>query len=296
MNSFVKRLHIISMSAGVLAAAGFLYNIVLLGFLYPRVSRFEPIAPGWEQAGMLFGVFILLLGLYHAVSLATLVLSAYRTQTRSTRTAILLVLGILSGLMLLADISMLQDIGKQYVQGWDSSAEWIILFSGHILHLLYLILSLLTLRELLPQQTTEVEAAVRDHILFQITHTTGLLCGTLGLILIIVAAVLRVPVPVIRETTIIFSTLILAPYLITLIAWLALQHRTGGEWLDEMLRVTLFRAGFITMLMVIPLSFLLFYLQHSGGNAAAWAVLWLPACLMAMLNTFSTAVLWGTRR
>jgi len=293
MSKRLRQFHLYTLSAGLIAAGSLIYNLVVLGLLYPRVSRFEPISPGWDTAGILFGVSILLLGFYHLLSLAAILAATIRSQERITPTAALMVLGILSGLMLLADVTMLQDIGNEYAQGWDSTGEWIILFSAHGLHLLYLAFSLLTLRTNLHKPSGSVEPVARDHVLFQLTHTTGFLCGTLGVILVLTAVSTSLSVHLIQETMLVFSALTLAPYFLILLLWIM---RKGWAGLDEMLRLNLFRAGFITMLLNLPLTFLLFYLQQSEGNVIIWSLLWLPSIVMFTLSTFSAGVLWGAPR
>jgi len=293
MSKRLRQIHLYALSAGLIAAGSLVYNLIVLGLLYPRISRFETISPGWETAGILFGVSILLIGLYHLLSLAAILAATIRSQERITRTAIIIVLGILSGLMLLADITMLQEIGKEYIQGWNSPGEWIILFSAHGLHLLYLAFSLLTLRTNLQVPSGDLETVSRDHVLFQLTHTTGFLCGTLGIVLVITAAALPVSAHLIHETMVVFSTLILAPYFLILLIWII---RKGWSGLDEMLRLDLFRAGFVSMLLILPLASLLFYLQQSGRNAAVWELLWLPSIMMFTLSTFSASALWGAQR
>ena len=112
MSKFLHRLHVLSISLGLVAAIGFVYNIVILGLLFPKVERFDPIGTQWEIAGIVVGVCLFVIAAFHLAAVLALLLSMIERRSASWRLAALLVLGLLSGIMILADLTMLQEIGK----------------------------------------------------------------------------------------------------------------------------------------------------------------------------------------
>jgi MFS family permease len=293
MNKLLHRLHVLSVSLGLVAAIGFVYNSVILGLLFPKIERFDPIGTQWETAGIVVGVSLFMIADFHLASVLTLLLRSIQFRAVSWRVAALLVLGILSGILILADVTMLQEIGKQYAQGWHSTGEWIILFTSTTLHALFIGLGLSTLlANLRAPSSSPDEPMLRDHVVFQLTHLTGFLCGALGTAAWITAVALRVPTQIVEKTVITLGSLILMPYFLILMFWLWSKRKDFiRDWFDEKQMHDLAKASLGTLFVTPPAMILLYLLQVNLPNGELWSLLWLPAYLFLTLLTFSAGTL-----
>ncbi|MBN2557097.1 MAG: hypothetical protein JXA97_14290 [Anaerolineales bacterium] len=297
MNKALRRSHILSTSSGFLASAGFLYNFILLILLYPRVSQFKPISTRWEQAGILFGACLFILAVFHALAVLTLVFAAIKRRETSWRSAGAIVIGVISGILILADIAMLQDIGNQYALGWDSRGEWIILFISQAFHALFILLALpLLITRLRSHQPQVEEPAVKDDTLFQLAHTTGALCGGLGSAACAAAIAFKLPAWIVDQTILSLGTLLLSPYLLVLALWLYLHRKKALiDWVDEKQLQDVSRAALHSLLWVIPTMTVLFVLQTQLPEGNIWALLWFPAYIFLTLTILSTNTLYLSR-
>jgi len=297
MSSALRRLHILSTSSGFFASTGFLYNFVLLILLYPRVSQLEPISAQWEKAGILFGACLFIIAVFHALAVLTLILTAIKRQETSWRSAGAIVVGIISGILILADIAMLQDIGNQYAMGWDSNGEWTILFISQAFHALFILLALpfLISHLRLPQRPVE-EPAAKDDTLFQLAHTTGALCGGLGTAACAAAFAFKLPVWIVEQTILSLGSLLLSPYLLVLTLWLYLNRKDALiDWFDEKQLQDVSRAALHSLLWVIPMMTLLFFLQTRLPEGNIWSLLWFPVYIFLTLTILSSNTLYLSR-
>ncbi len=297
MRKHLRRLHVLSISLGIVAAIGFVYNIVILGMLFPRVERFDPIGTQWETAGIVVGVSLFVIALFHLSGVLTLLLSMLARRAASWRLAAIIFLGVISGILILADLTMLQEIGKQYAQRWHSTGEWIILFTSSGLHALFIGLALpALLSNLREQRSPEAEPMLKDHVLFQLTHITGLLCGSLGLAALIAALAFQVPTGIVEQTVFVLGSLVLAPYLLILLTWLWSKRKEGiREWFDEKQFQDLARASLAALLVSLPIMILLYWQQRAYPADSLWPHVWLPAYLFITLLTFSAGTLFLSR-
>jgi hypothetical protein len=297
MKKNLHRFHVLSISLGTVAAIGFLYNLVILSILCPKVERFDPISAQWEIAGIVVGISLFLIALFHLAGVLALLLNMIARRSVSWWRASLLFLGILSGIMILSDLAMLQDIGKQYAQGWNSTGEWIILFTSSGLHGLFIGLTLpaLITNLRIPGSDAE-EPALKDHVMFQLLHITGLLCGLLGVGMTIAAVAFQVPLWILEQTAITVSSLILAPFVLILLIWFWFRRRESpGEWFDEKQLQDLGKAALGSLLISTPIMILLYWLQRAFPEPGLWPHIWLPTYLFCTLLVFSSTTLLQSR-
>ncbi len=297
MGKGLHRLHILSISLGLVAAIGFVYNSVILGLIFPKVERFDPIGTQWEIAGIVVGASLFMIALFHLVAVLTMLLRALNLRAVSWRVAALLVLGILSGILILADLTMLQEIGKQYAQGWHSTGEWTILFTSSALHALFIGFTLpALLANLREPGSSPDEPMLKDHVVFQLTHLTGFLCGALGTAAWIIAVALQVPAWILEQIVFTLGGLILIPYCLILLIWLWFKRKDFiPDWFDEKQIQDLAKAGLGTLFIVPPIMILFYLLQTKLPNGEVWGLLWLPAYLFLTLLTFSAGTLLLSR-
>jgi len=296
MNKTLKRLRITSLSLGIIAACGLVYNLILFAYLRPRVVHFEALADQVETLGLLTGLSLFLVGLFHLSTVITLLLQIFVRKSAGLLKTLAVVIGVISGLLLFSDLSMLQDIGKQYEMRWDTAGEWTILFINHGLHGLF---TLLAFSALISKDETDRsrEAPVKDEVLFLTAHTTGLLCGGIGLTGIALALIGPLPVWVAKAISVPIGLLIVLPYLLVLGAWLAAKHREKiADWFDEKQLQDISRAGLWTLAITFLCMLAAGLLQRANGPGSLWDFLWLPLYLFLSMTTFSAVTLHYARR
>jgi uncharacterized membrane protein len=296
MKKTLQRMHIASISLGVIAASGLIYNLLLFTYLYPRVLHFEPLGGQLEALGILSGLSLAVIGFFHLITVMTLVLQVIVSRSAGFLRILTIVIGIISGLLLLSDLAMLQDIGKQYALGWNTAGEWTILFINHGLHVIFTVLALLALLTKRKGENPPEEAALKDEVLFNAAHMTGLLCGGIGLVATVIVLVARIPI-LVEILSIPVGVLILLPYLLMLGIWLFFKRKEKvREWLDEKQFQDIARAGLWTTILLPPCMIAIGVLQLVNGVDSAWSYTWLPFYIFLAMLVFSSTALASARK
>lgn len=297
MNKLLKRSHHLSLSLGFLSIVAYLFNLVVLILLYPRITGFQKLAPIWETLGKVVALNIILIAFFHLISVLTLLTHLIKHKDTSSLLTSAITIGILSGLMILGDIALLSDIGKEYHQGWQTRGEWIILFISYGLHALYLAVGVFFLFTNLKKEDIQIVETVKDEVLFLSLFSTGWICGTLGLLTVTASLFTNIPAWIMIRAIPTFSLLILSPYLAILLIWILRQYLGDlSPGLDEKQTQDLTQAGFWTLLFTTAFLIIYFSLQISGITGGMWDLLWLPAYLFLALTIFSSLTLHFYRR
>jgi hypothetical protein len=297
MDKFLKHLRITSISLGVIAASGLIYNLILFAYLRPKVLNFETLVGQMEILGLLTGLSLALIGIFHLVTVITLLAQIIIQRLAGTLKILTIVIGIISGLLLLSDLAMLQDIGKQYVQGWNSASEWNILFINHGLHVLFTILAFLTFATRSGKEDRPEEIVVKDDVLFIAAHMTGLLCGIIGLTAILVALVTRLRLSIFEILSVTIGVLVLLPYLLTLGIWLFMKRKEKiTDWLDEKQFLDISRASLWTIMILLPIMTTIGILQRISGFGNVLDFIWFPLFIFLSMVSFSSVTLYLSRR
>jgi hypothetical protein len=297
MNNMLKRLRVASFSLGIIAACGLAYDLVLFAYLRPRVLHFEALSDQVEVLGLLTGLSLILIGLFHLFTVVTLLLQITVGKSTSFLKVLAGVIGVISALLLFSDLAMLQDIGNQYEMHWDTASEWTILFINHSLHVLFTFLAFLALSQKHKIGEPTGEAPVKDEVLFSTVHLTGLLCGGIGSIAVVLVLLAPLPVGIAQAISAPVGLLILLPYLLALGTWLILKYkeRTTG-WFDEKQLQDISRAGLWTLVLTIPVMSVFGILQRMSGPGSPWDFIWFPAYIFLSMLIFSSTTLIYFRR
>lgn len=296
MLRYLKSLHLIALSLGFLSVVAVVLNLVIFATLYPQVTQLLAEQPSWETYGVVAAINIILLALYQLLSVIALLTHLISRKKTSNLVVSAIAIGIISGLMILGDITLLSDIGNEYEAGLQTRGEWWILFASYGLHILSLALGLLALIRNLNQDPLPEEQVLKDEVLFLSLHTTGVISGFLGLIGVAAAITSQLSLWMMERIVIIFSLLILSPYLITLVIWFF--RRLWGEpipGLDEKQFQDLAAAGLNTFLISLVVSAVFFGFQLTPLAKEAWQVLWFPLLIFLSLGLFSSLSLRGYR-
>ena len=292
MSRTLKSFHFFSLSIGFLSAAAMIFNTVVFVRLYPQVTRFQELNPSWESYSIVIGLDFILIAIFHLSCVLTLLAHLVVQKTTSKIKIAAITLGVISGAMILGDMALLSDIGKEFPLGWQTRGEWITLFISYGLHYLFLVLAILSLISNLKSSPTQKENIVKDEVLFLSLHSTGILCGWLGMMFVIIALISNLSPWMMERIVVLLGLLILSPYLVILVIWI-FRWRLGdlAPGLDEKQFQDLSRAGLWTLLLTIPVMVGYFGFQISPYAQDAWPLLWLPLFIFLALTVFSSFVL-----
>jgi hypothetical protein len=296
MSRLLKSLHLASLGLGLLSAVALIFNIAIFSFLYPQVTQFMEFDPSWESYGIVAAINIIILSLFQLISVITLL--SYLIVEKKTYILMILaiVTGIISGIMILGDIALLSDIGKEYHQGWQTRGEWIILFISYGLHVFSLVATLISIIKNLNQEKETHEQVLKDEVLFLSLHSTGVISGWLGLIGVIAGLLSGLSLWMMERIVGILGIMILSPYLVILGIWI-FRRRLGNlePGLDEKQYQDLSSSGLWTLVITIPVMLVFFIFQLSTYSKESWEVLWLPLLIFAALTSFSSLTLRSFR-
>lgn len=292
MSRFLKSLHLAALSFGFLAVVAVIGNLGIFSILYAQVTQLLEEQPNWETYGIVAAINIIIIAFYQLFSVIALLAHLVAKKKTSFLVVTAITIGIISGLMILGDIALLSDIGTEYEAGWQTRGEWWILFSSYGLHILSLILGITTLILNLNRGSTSDEKALKDEVLFLSLHSTGVICGFLGLLGVVVGSYSSLEPRRLGQISGAISPLILSPYLVIMVVWLF--RRFWGEFnpgLDEKQSRDLGSAGLTTLLISIPIMSLFYRMQFSRANGDLHTVLWLPLLVFLSLALFSSLAL-----
>lgn len=288
MSKSLKTLHYASLSLGFLSAVAVIFNLIIFSILFPQVTQLMESQPHWETYGVVAAINIIILAFFQLISVITLLSHLIIHRKTSVLVVLAVVTGILSGLMIMGDISLLSDIGSEYEVGWQTRGEWLILFTSYGLHVISLLLGLLALFKNLSQKEHPGEIPFQDEVLFQSLQSSGVICGALGLVGVVSALASNLSLWMMERIAVILSLIILAPYLVTLVIWLFRRRLAQvSSTLDEKQNQDLAASGLRTLLASLFAGMILYGLQLSPLAREAWQVLWFPLQAFLSLAIFS---------
>lgn len=295
MSRFLRSLHLTALSLGFLAAVAAAFNLVIFSILYPQVTQLLEEQPNWETYGIVAALNIIVIAFYQLFSVFALLAHLIKHKKTSFLIVVTIAIGIISGLMILGDITLLSDIGNEYEAGMQTRGEWRILFASYGLHLLSLGLGTVALVGNLKSDTLAEEQAIKDEVLFLTLHTTGVICGILGLAGILAGIFSGLSTWMLQMVVGITSLLIISPYLVILSLWI-LRRFWGlpSPDLDEKQFQDLARAGLTALLVTLPVMAIYYRIQitQQGG---IFSVFWFPLLLFLTLTSFSSLSLRAYR-
>ena len=138
-----------------------------------------------------------------------------------------LIFGSISFMAVFGDIGLLSDIGKESAIGLDVSGEWFMLYLSLIPQILYYVLVFRSVTNTLRmiQSGSIPSETVRDENVFYAVHYTGLLCGSIGLLLTLLKFTIFTSIQNLRFLVVFYNTFILTPYCLVALYWLYMKRR-----------------------------------------------------------------------
>lgn len=237
------------------------------------------------------------------ISFGIFVLKAFRNGLRSDRLVILSIIsGVVSAIFLVFDFAALEDIGTDYlVHGYDSSKEWIWLFSSLAVRLVFFVtLYLLIIRILRGIRSfTYTGKTIVDEIIYEVTQYIGIVCGLIGVIFTSYAYVALDDFTMINWLVwllMFYCLVIILPYFTMIIYWIIrLAGRSEMTLFDEKIRQDIAQSGLIAWLVSIPVMALIF-VSDFGKTPSATMLMWFPFYLFSTLLVFSVSLLERFKR
>lgn len=289
MSRFLKSLHLTALSFGFLAAVALIFNLVIFSILYPQVTQLLAEKPTWNTYGVVAAINIIVIAFYQLFAEIALLAHLIRHKKTSTLVIAAIAIGIISGLMVLGDISLLSDIGNEYEAGLQTRGEWWILFSSYALHLVSLVLGLIALIRNLNQDPGSEEKILKDEVLFLSLISTGIISGWLGLLGVVGAMAANISLWMMERIAPVLSMVIISPFLVLLVIWLLRGIISSVKpSLDEKQLQDLSTASLWTLVITLPMMIVFFGFQHSSLAKESWEALWLPLLLFLSLTSFSS--------
>lgn len=232
------------------------------------------------------------------ISFGIFVLKAFRNGLRSDRLVILsIIAGVVSAICLVFDFAALEDIGTDYlVHGYDSTMEWIWLFSSLAVRLFFFVTAYLLIIRILRgiRALTYTGKTIVDEIIYEVTQYVGIVCGLIGVLFTSYAYV------VLNDFTIrnwliwllmFYCLVIILPYFTMIIYWIIrLAGRAEMTLFDEKVRQDIAQAGLTAWLVSIAVMVLIFF-SSFGKTSSATMFMWFPFYLFSTLLVFSVSLL-----
>lgn len=297
---WLKRLATATLSLGALSLVAIVANLIVLTQLYPLVIAFEPLPP-WTNPAIagIVGSGHLALGVFHLAALTTLGWQIRILQRANVLRAALFVVGVLSLIFLLSNVTLLGDIGKEYKAGLQTNSEWIWVFLNHGLHLLFVLLGTLVVvhSDRVIRAGAILEGAELDEAVFLSAHYVGIFCGALGLSALALLVAIGFPARYFAAAAGVFSLICLAPYGAAAGAWAALARlHSSARWIDEKQSLDLAHAAHRTLAVALPVLAAGYVAQGRLVSEALVPHLWFPVVGFTVLLVFSSFTVRFSRR
>ncbi len=243
---------------------------------------------------MLIFIGLLVLFFSHIIINLSIVLSLNRRSSTFLAGLVLLTIGSISFIAMFFHWGALTDILKEYPAGLEINNELKAIWISHILHISFILYSLIYLiKNLRLQKETKPLSSLIGEQLFVSLNIIGIVCGITGLVIVWVNFHFRVDPQSHKWAIIPYSLFVFIPYLLVLSGWTfqALKDKQSG-WYDEKQKFDIYKSSTFTLLVSIPIMFSLFLFNYNSVNGIM-SILWLPFYLFLVLSVFSIASLYN---
>ncbi|MFZ7121290.1 MAG: hypothetical protein ACOWWH_10100 [Eubacteriaceae bacterium] len=217
---------------GIITITMLMYCLLAYQFLQSRLTvELIELTARMKTIGNLTVPALFVVGLYHICLMS----NALKTLTGKFKDSIYFVLIILSGITLFSDLTLLSDIGKEYLF-WDVTSQWIILYGFTLFQMVVVIFGFIHLLKN-PAHNSKLfkHSGNRDGVLFLSLHHIGVISGVLGLCGVIFSATgIMTPDRYITQFMVVLAGLALFPLILFIVYWiLKLKGRPFRQWFDE---------------------------------------------------------------
>jgi hypothetical protein len=286
-------LRIITILFGFLAIAVFVYALVVLVRLQPKMVAIESLSA--LESALLTGVgFALLVILaFFLLSLWQIVRFIKFAEKLTLFSLFLIIVGVLAVLFVFSDIALLGDIAKQHQHGL-AQPEWSLVFPIMIGQFLVTIMfAYLHISGRIAHK--QVDRVLMDIHVFLVVHYVGLTCGGLGLAMALLGLFFTRGWSLYVHT-ILASLTLLFPYGLAVIYWIITTRKAQRrEWWDEKQIQDVGKSALLTLGLVMLIMVALF-VTHLNQLDGVICMQWFPIYLFSTVFIFSlTNIIFSSR-
>lgn len=243
---------------------------------------------------MLVFIGLLVIFVSHIIINLSIILSLNKQSSSFLSGIILLVIGSISFVSLFFHWGALTDILKEYPEDLEINNEMNAIWISQILHFSYMIYSLIYLiRVKKLHSETKPSTSLIGEQLFVTLNIIGIVCGIIGLLIVLVDFYLIANPQSYKWAIIPYSLFIFMPYILVLFGWFikAISDKQSG-WYDEKQKFDIYKSSTFTLLMSVPIMVALFLFNYDSTNGI-YSILWLPFYLFTILFIFSISLLYN---
>ncbi len=289
----------VSLVLGFISFCFLIYNFMVFEYIRPLTLRFENLGSVVDRLMILVGTGFFVIFIFHICSILNLALQLRFFKRANIIRAFTVFVGVLSVLLLVGNLGLLSDIGKESKLGWDTSGEWIFLYINHFLHAAFIMLmfgfiisSFQILKKDLPY-----ESAVKDEVVFVTAQYIGMFCGILGFISLAAYLISSLPFWIVKKAVLPTSVIIFMPYCFIASYWLIFKLKDKiVDWYDEKQFQDIAKASLVTLIVSFPAMSLMYMLKYPNLSENYVTYFWFPFYLFLTLLTFSSSVLYFNRK
>jgi hypothetical protein len=297
--NIIRVFTIATLLLGVISLLWLVYDYFLYNQMKPVILGFGELGR-LEQLAEFVWLSYLFMFMVHIIAGITLLLHLRYFRVIGLINILIVLFGITSFLAVFSDWAILGDISKEYEAGLDTSGEWPILYILLGIHTIFFLLltgiSAGVLRRLKENNGKEMTVQ-KDEMVFTAAQYVGLICGIIGLFWTVFALVMSQRLPVSYYHMLASSIMILIPYGLVVIYWFILKcNEKIGDWYDEKQSRDVYRSGFTTLVLTIPLMLALFLVIHNDALFIKGDYFWFPFLIFTSLFLFSLLTLVSYRR
>jgi hypothetical protein len=280
----------------VFSLAGLLYCFAAYLFIQPLLTPKMP-EPAMvvRTLGNIVIPTLFLVGIYHLILLIRAFKALAVMQKGRFLHSLFMVAVALSGLFLLSDLTLLSDIGKEYLL-WEVGDQWLMLYGFTFFHLIVVAYGFLSSRKSKSGKTGRSRVFNSGSDAFYVTmHQIGIVCGTLGILGIFISLKGIVPDRFRTSWMLFISGLALFPWAIFIFYMIMKNRRKPiSNWFDEKQMTDTATGALISMIVVMPL-LALFSLLDSIVRFGLPVSFWLMLIFFMHLIVFSCVTLVRSR-
>jgi hypothetical protein len=290
---------IISLVLGFASFCFLINNFMVFEYIRPLTLRFEKLGSDVDRLMIFVGAGFIAVFIFHVCSILNLILQLKFFKRFSILRAFAVFAGVLSILLLVGNLGLLSDIGKESKLGLDTSGEWIFLYVNHFLHAAFIMLmfglivsSFQILKKNLPS-----ESVIKDEVVFITAQYIGIFCGILGFISLAAYLISGLPFWIVKKAVVPTSAIIVMPYCFIVLDWLIFKLKDKiVNWYDEKQFQDIAKASLVTLIVSFPAMSLMYMLKYPNLPESYVTYFWFPFYLFLVLFTFSSSVLYFNRK
>ncbi|NMB62871.1 MAG: hypothetical protein GYA18_11115 [Chloroflexi bacterium] len=242
--------------------------------------------------------FIIMMAFIHLVSVIVIGSHLRKDSQENILRSASIVFCVFSFFLLLVDVVMLQEIGKEALIVGDTMGEWNIVFFNHAVHILFsliLLIYCLTVKKSLLESETS-QHALKDEAVFLTVNQVGVITAVVGLGFIFFLLSFQIPDGYAVGLRFLAALILLLPYFLAVLYWICTKQKEKPvEWYDEKQFQDISHAA-LMILLVSVVGMGILYGCYSKGLITLDLSLFFPVYLFLVLLSFSGTTLYLNKK